>query len=115
MCAPIAFLSDDISVLSCHSWIIINYLKSLRPCSLKDKSKAYRRTISYMVCRNRTPSEFISYGLYLCFSGLPLRRASERLSCFVKRNHVSIWGLDSETPSSKDINKKKKDLRVCCG
>ena len=68
-----------------------------------------------MVCRNRTPSEFISYGLCLYFSGLPLRRASERLSCFVKRNHVSIWGLDSETPSSKDINKKKKDLRVCCG
>ena len=44
-----------------------------------------------MNTRNRTPSEFVCYGLYLYFSGLSLRRASERLSCFVKRNHVSIW------------------------
>jgi hypothetical protein len=35
-----------------------------------------------MVCRNRTPSEYNSYGLYLDFSGLSLRRVSERLSCF---------------------------------
>ena len=25
------------------------------------------------------------------FSGLSLRRTSERLSCFIKRNHVTIW------------------------
>ena len=44
-----------------------------------------------MNTRNRTPSEYVCYGLYLYFSGLSLRRASERLSCFIKRNHVSIW------------------------
>jgi putative transposase len=41
--------------------------------------------------RNRTPIEYIGYGLYLYFSGLSLRRDSERLSCFIRRNHVSIW------------------------
>ncbi len=44
-----------------------------------------------MNTRNRTPSEYVYYGLYLYFLGLSLRRASERLSCFIKRNHVSIW------------------------
>ena len=41
--------------------------------------------------RNRTPLEYIGYGLYLYFSGLSLRRTSQRLSCFIKRNHVSVW------------------------
>ena len=31
------------------------------------------------------------YGLHLYFSGLSLRKASERLSQIYKRNHVSIW------------------------
>ncbi|HXT83335.1 MAG TPA: hypothetical protein VN704_03230 [Verrucomicrobiae bacterium] len=45
-----------------------------------------------MIFRNRTPSEYIGYALYLYFSGLSLRRASGRLSdCFIKRNHMSIW------------------------
>ncbi len=44
-----------------------------------------------MNTRNRTPSEYMGYGLYLYFSGLSLRRVSERLSFFIKRNHVSIW------------------------
>ncbi len=44
-----------------------------------------------MNTRNRTPSEYIGYGLYLYFSGLSLRRVSERLSFFIKRNHVTIW------------------------
>ena len=44
-----------------------------------------------MITRNRTPSKYVCYGLYLYFSGLSLRRTSERLSYFFKRNHVSIW------------------------
>lgn len=44
-----------------------------------------------MINRNRTPPEYVGYGLYLYFSGLSLSRVSERLSCFIKRNHVSIW------------------------
>ena len=43
-----------------------------------------------MITRNRTPSKYVCYGLYLYFSGLSLRRTSERLSYFFKRNHVSI-------------------------
>jgi putative transposase len=34
---------------------------------------------------------FVGYDLYFYSSGLSLRRTSERLSCFIKRNHVSIW------------------------
>ncbi len=30
-----------------------------------------------MIFRNRTPSEYISYGLYFYFSGLSLRKAAE--------------------------------------
>src|SRR5215210_6018767 len=44
-----------------------------------------------MINRNRTPSKYVCYGLYLYFSGLSLRRTSERLTFLVKRNHVSIW------------------------
>ena len=44
-----------------------------------------------MINRNRTPSKYVCYGLYLYFSGLSLRQTSERLPIFVKRNHVSIW------------------------
>jgi putative transposase len=45
-----------------------------------------------MNSRSRTPSEYVGYGLlYLYFSGLSLRRTAERISHFVKRNHVSIW------------------------
>ncbi len=44
-----------------------------------------------MITRNKTAPEYIYRGLYLYFSGLSLRRTSERLSYFVKRNHVTIW------------------------
>ncbi len=61
-----------------------------------------------MVCRNRTPSEYISYGLYLYFSGLSLRRASERLSCFVRRNHVPIWNWIQIHHPQRISTKRKK-------
>jgi putative transposase len=43
--------------------------------------------------RNRTPSEYIDYGLYLYFLGLSLRNVVKALSYLhiVKRSHVSIW------------------------
>jgi hypothetical protein len=37
-----------------------------------------------------TPSKHIYYALHLYFSGLSLRKTSEHLLPFVKRNHVSI-------------------------
>ncbi len=60
-----------------------------------------------MIRRNRTPSEYICYGLYLYFSGLSLRRASERLSCFVRRNHVSIWNWIQKHHPQKMSSKSK--------
>jgi putative transposase len=43
--------------------------------------------------RNRTPSKYIGYGLYLYFLGLSFRNAAKALSFLqiVKRSHVSIW------------------------
>jgi putative transposase len=58
--------------------------------------------------RNRTPSQFIGYGLYFYFSGLSLRRTSERLSCFIKRNHVSIWNWIQKYNSQRIPTKRKK-------
>jgi putative transposase len=44
----------------------------------------------------------------LYFSGLSLRRTSERLSCFIKRNHVSIWNWIQKYKPKKVISKRKK-------
>ena len=43
--------------------------------------------------RNRTPSDYIDYGLYLYFLGLSLRNVVKALSYLhiVKRSHVAIW------------------------
>lgn len=61
-----------------------------------------------MVNRNRTPSNHIGYGLHLYFSGLSLRRNSERLSCFVKRSPVSIWNWIQKYHPQKVSSKRKK-------
>jgi Transposase and inactivated derivatives len=61
-----------------------------------------------MGIRKRTPSEYICYGLYLYFSGLSLRRASERLSYLIKRNHVSIWNWIQRYKPEKIASKRKK-------
>ncbi len=42
------------------------------------------------------------------FSGLSLRRTSERLSCFIKRNYVSIWNWIREYPLLKISSKRKR-------
>jgi putative transposase len=43
--------------------------------------------------RNRTPSKYIGYGLYLSFLSLSFRNAAKALSFLhlVKRSHASIW------------------------
>ncbi len=61
-----------------------------------------------MNSRNRTPSEYVGYGLYLYFSGLSLRRASERLSYLFKRNHVSIWNWIQKYNPQKIKSRKRK-------
>ncbi len=54
--------------------------------------------------RNRTPSEYIGYGLYLYFLGLSLRNVVKALSHLhiVKRSHVFLtkeMEMDSEISS----------------
>jgi putative transposase len=61
-----------------------------------------------MNTRNRTPSKYVCYGLHLYFSGLSLRRASERLSCIFKRNHVSIWNWIQKYHPQKVSTKRKR-------
>jgi len=51
---------------------------------------------------------YVYYGLYLYFSGLSLRRTSERLSCFVKRNHVTIWNWIQNYRPRRIISTKRR-------
>jgi putative transposase len=71
----------------------------------------------YFICdfqKQRTPSEYIGYGLYFYFSGLSLRRAAGRLSdCFIKRNPVSIWNWIQKYKPSENNLKEKENLRIC--
>jgi putative transposase len=58
--------------------------------------------------RNRTPSKYIYYALQLYFSGLSLRKTSQRLSQFIKRNHISIWNWIQWYTPKKILQKKRK-------
>ncbi len=95
----LAFASiTSIYVFSLFKWL----------CSLNEKPIAWRHPISLVNIRNRTPSEYVYYGLYLYFSGLSLRRVSERLSYFINRNHVSIWNWVQKYHPKKISSKKRK-------
>ena len=61
-----------------------------------------------MTNRNRTPSKYIAHGLYLYFSGLSLRRTTERLAYFIGRNHVSIWNWIQKYHPRKIISRKRR-------
>jgi putative transposase len=61
-----------------------------------------------VINRNRTPSKYVCYGLYLYFSGLSLRQTSERLAFLVKRNHVSIWNWIQKYHPQKLSYRRKK-------
>ena len=58
--------------------------------------------------RSRTPSKYIYYALYLYFSGLSLRKTSEHLLPFVKRNHVSVWKWIQHYYRPKKILQRKR-------
>jgi hypothetical protein len=79
-----------------------------RLCSLK----VYSLKMSYFICnfkKQRIPSEYVGYGLFFYFSGLSLRRTADRLSsCFIKRNHVSIWNWIQKYEPQKLSSEKKK-------
>ena len=80
----------------------------IRLCSFNDKSIAWRRLISYVLTRNKTPQEYIGYGLYLYFSGLSLGRTAQRLSSCIKRNHVTIWNWIQKYQPKKISTKRKR-------
>ncbi len=61
-----------------------------------------------MVIRNKTPPEYIYHGLYLYFSGLSLRRTSQQLSYFIKRNHVTIWNWIQKYHPQRISSKSKR-------
>jgi putative transposase len=64
-----------------------------------------------VINRNRTPSVYIGYAMYFYFSGLSLRKSADRLSsCFIKRNHVSIWNWIQRYNPKKISSKKSKVL-----
>ena len=65
-----------------------------------------------MNTRNRTSSEYIGYGLYFYFSGLSLRKTSERLSsCFIKRNQYNQSGIGyKQKYKPKKIFERKKKI-----
>ena len=61
-----------------------------------------------MLIRNKTPTEYIYHGLYLYFSGLSLRRTSQQLSYFIKRNHVTIWNWIQKYHPQRISSKSKR-------
>jgi putative transposase len=64
-----------------------------------------------MIGRNRTPSLYVGYAMYFYFSGLSLRKSADRLSsCFIKRNHVSIWNWIQKYSPKKISSRKSKVL-----
>jgi putative transposase len=62
-----------------------------------------------MNSRNRTPSQFIGYGLYLYFLGLSFRNTAKALSFLhiVNISHVSIWKWIQKYKPKKASSKKK--------
>jgi putative transposase len=61
--------------------------------------------------RNRTPSEYIRYGLYLYFLGLSLRNVVKALSYLniIKRSHVTIWNwIQKFHPKKMSLVERKK-------
>ena len=63
--------------------------------------------------RNRTPSEYIGYGLYLYFLGLSLRNVVKALSHLhiVKRSHVLLakkWKWIQKYHPKKILSKRKR-------
>ena len=59
--------------------------------------------------RNRTSSEHIGHGLYLCFLGLSFRNVAKALSFLhiVKRSHVQVWNwIQKCKPQKMSSNRK---------
>jgi len=62
--------------------------------------------------RNRTPSKYIGYGLYLYFLGLSYRNTSKALSQFIKKSHVAIWKWIQSYKPRKLLEREKEYLNL---
>jgi len=73
------------------------------------KTYIFKTTISFMSTRNRTPSQIISYGLYLYFLGFSFRSTAKALSFspIIKISHISIWKWLQKYRSKKYFKKRK--------
>ncbi len=63
-----------------------------------------------MNSRNRIPSEYIGYGLYLYFLGLSTRNVAKALSFLyiIKRSHISIWKWIQKYKPQKISSRRKR-------
>ena len=60
------------------------------------------------MCKTKPSSKYVYYALQLYISGLSLRKTSQQLSPYIKRNHVSIWNWIQRYKPKKIIQKKQK-------
>jgi hypothetical protein len=60
------------------------------------------------MCITKPSSKYVYYALQLYISGLSLRKTSQQLFPFIKRNHVSIWNWIQRYKPKKIIQKKQK-------
>ena len=61
-----------------------------------------------MNTRNRTPSEYIEYGLYFYFSGLSLRKHQKDYILFYQTKPCFYMELDTKINQKNIISKRKK-------
>ena len=60
--------------------------------------------------RSTTSSKYVYYALQLHFSGLSLRKTLQRLSQFIKRNHVSFETRSSATSQRRYCKQTRRKL-----
>jgi transposase-like protein len=66
-----------------------------------------------MYRRNKTASEYILYMHYICIPlvCLSLRKTSERLFPFIKRNHMYLLGIGFKSTQAKEDTPKEKESK----
>ena len=69
-----------------------------------------------MISRNRTPSLYICYAMYLFFFGLSLRKSADTLlsSFLTTPNEIMfLYGIGFNSRSKKDIIKEITGFGIC--
>ena len=75
-------------------------------------TKSYSLKALYFICdfqKQRTPSKYISYGLYFYFSGLSLRKVADRLSLIALSKEIMFpYGIGFKSTSLRKLSSEKK-------